>query len=166
MHNRLHQGPAHHNLYMRCSLSHAIRSAHRRMYLNWSQAGRKCEKSKHGWQAGPVYSVIQPPTTAPLCSAASMATPSMQTHAHLMLFLPSSLPLCEERANIEAAREVFHPRYLHAPLINQHHNARLWPTAMLPSLLQRAAAPTQSRSRCHPLSQLWSGSSKVQRISI
>lgn len=162
MHNRLHRGPAHRHLYnKRRALSHAIRSEHRRTYLNWSQAERKCEKSKHGWQAGPVYSVIQPPTSAPLSSAASRATPSLQTHTHLMLFLPSS---CEERANIEAA-QVFHPRYLHSPLINQHHNARLWSTAMLPSLLQRAAAPTQAQSRCHPLSHFWR-MLKVQRISI
>lgn len=124
MHNRLHRGPAHRHLYnMRRALSHAIRSGHRRTYLNWSQAERKCKKSEHGWQAGPVYLVIQPPTTAPLCSAASMATPSMQTHTHSMLFWPSPLPLSEETSKIEAIQEVFHLRYLHAPLINQHYVA-------------------------------------------
>lgn len=97
------------------------------------QIGHRLKES--GCQAGSVYSVIQPPTTAPLCSAATMATPPVQTHTQSMLFWPSSLPLCEETANIEATQEVFHPRYLHAPLLNQHHVARLWPAATLPSFL-------------------------------
>lgn len=67
------------------------------------------------WMAGWTGTLIQPPTTAPLCSAASMATLSVLTHTQLKLFLPSSLPLCEETANIKATQEVFHPRYLHAP---------------------------------------------------
>lgn len=114
MHNRLHRGPAHRHLYnMKLAPWHAIKSGRRRMYLNWSQAeGRSVKKSEYGWKAATLCSsVIQPPTTAPLCSAASVATPqsspNTDTHVH-----SSTLPLSTEMGGMRATQEAcFHPRY-------------------------------------------------------
>lgn len=129
MHNRLHRGPAHRHRYnMKRALSHAIKSGHRqisKLVTGW----KKVRKIKT-WVAGWTTTLIQPPTTAPLCSAASVATVSVPTHTRLRLFLPSSLPLVWGNGKYNGNYSI---QDIYMPLLtNRHRVARLWPAAPLP----------------------------------
>lgn len=77
------------------------------MYLHWSRARWKCEESEYGWQAVTVCcSVMQPPTTEPLCSAAFRATPPPRPASfplHSEFSVSSSLLLAKEMADIDRA---------------------------------------------------------------
>lgn len=112
-------------------LSHMLLKVDTDKYLNWSQAKRKWEKSKHGWQAGPVHWFSLPPLH--LCVLLHPWLPSQGWHIRSESFSCPPPSPCVRKRQIERLLRKYTIQDIYMPLLlNHHHGAPLWPAAPLP----------------------------------